>query len=668
MILLSALPTRTSIGMRGLARRATRWTTALLLGTALLGGTLLFPVSGALAAEMRSSTPANADSASPANAPASEILATTVTAKSGVENFTFDSFEGVYSLSRDAERHSIVDARETFVARFPDIDQNRGIVRAIPRDYRGVDLGTVVESVTDAQGVAVPFSIETTGSNTVVSIGDESYLRGVHTFVLHYTQRDSTRYFSNTRSDEFYRDSIGTQLRQPVDAATMKVIVDPTLVTDLTTNQACYVGPAKSNQRCEFSRTDDDGAAVFTSAQQRLAPGENITMSVGFTAGTFAQTKALGEQPIFSWLPAVLAALSILLVIFAAILRHRRNPRVTGDGIVVAQYTPQPGVDLGVAADLLQKRNLPQAAMVDLAVRGKLRIVETEGRGLFSKKSTFMLEYRAPEEGKGASARVLRALFGKDAKAGKTVSLDKPSKKLTEAITKLTSTTREQALAQGLRRWEKLPAAGWWAITAVLAFIATLGMTITAASQGGAPAVAVGATVITGITMLLTLLFAMPVAALSADGMRAVEYLKGLKLYLEVAEEDRLRILQSPQGAERVDATGPGTGAEVGAAAIEPQRVLRLYEALLPYAVLWGVEKEWAKTLAGRYETDLSEPNWYVGHNGFNAAALGLGIAGFNSAVSTASSWSSSGGSSVGGSMGGGFSGGGAGGGGVGGR
>ncbi|MFZ4840991.1 DUF2207 domain-containing protein [Mycetocola saprophilus] len=668
MILLSASPTRTSIGMHGLARRAARWTTALLLGTALLGGTVLFPVSGALAAEVRSSTPANADSASPANTPASGILATTVMAKSGVENFTFDSFEGVYSLSRDAERHSRVDARETFVARFPDTDQNRGIVRAIPRDYRGVDLGTRVESVTDAEGKAVPFSVESSRSNILVSVGDDTFLHGTNTFVLHYTQRDSTRYFSNTRMDEFYRDSIGTQLRQPVDAATMKVVIDPTLVPALTNHQACYVGPEKSSQKCEFSRADADGAAVFTSAQQRLAPGENITMSVGFTAGTFAQTKSLGEQPIFGWLPAVLAALSILLVIFAAILRRRRNPRVTGDGIVVAQYTPQPGVDLGVAADLLHKRNLPQAAMVDLAVRGKLRIVETEGKGLFSKKSTYTLEYLAPEEGKGASARVLRALFGKDPAVGKTRSLDKPSRKLTEAITTLTSSTREQALAQGLRRWEKLPAAAWWAITSVLAFIATLGMTITAASQGGAPAVAVGATVITGITMLLTLLFAMPVAALSADGMRAVEYLKGLKLYLEVAEEDRLRILQSPQGAERVDVTASATGADFGAAAIEPQRVLRLYEALLPYAVLWGVEKEWVKTLAGRYETDLSEPNWYVGHNGFNAAALGVGIAGFNSAVSTASSWSNSGGSGVGGSMGGGFSGGGAGGGGVGGR
>ncbi|RLP83188.1 DUF2207 domain-containing protein [Mycetocola lacteus] len=668
MNLASAPSSRTSNGTRGTTRRGVRWVLGMMLGTVVVAGALLVPASGALAAGTPQHAGTVATRGTANDVKPAEVSAESSVAKPNVENFTFDSFEGVYTLSRDAERHSRVDARETFVARFPEIDQNRGIVRAIPRDFRGVDLGTTVESVTDAQGVAVPFSIETTRSNTVVSIGDESYLRGVHTFVLHYTQRDSTRYFSNTRSDEFYRDSIGTQLRQPVDAATMKVIVDPTLVPNLTTNQACYVGPEKSSQRCEFSRTDADGAAVFTSAQQRLAPGENITMSVGFTAGTFAQTKSLGEQPIFSWLPAVLAALSILLVIFAAILRHRRNPRVTGDGIVVAQYTPQPGVDLGVAADLLHKRNLPQAAMVDLAVRGKLRIVETEGRGLFSKKSTFTLEFQTPEEGKGASARVLRALFGKDPDIGDTVSLDKPSQKLTEAMTALTSTTREQALAQGLRRWEKLPAAGWWALTAVLAFITTLSMTITAASQGGAPELAIGATIVTGITMLLMFVFAVPVAALSADGMRAVEYLKGLKLYLEVAEEDRLRILQSPQGAERVDATGPAAGADAEAAAIEPQRVLRLYEALLPYAVLWGVEKEWAKTLAGRYETDLSEPNWYVGQNGFNAAALGLGIAGFNSAVSTASSWSSSGGSSTGGSMGGGFSGGGAGGGGVGGR
>lgn len=647
-------------GRRGPAR----WVSGVLLGVALL-----IPASGALALDNVDEGTAPTAAAQNAYLPGPQPGETTRSlARSSVENFTFDRFDGVYKLSRDTQRHSVVDATETFVARFPEFDQNRGIVRAIPRDYRGVDLGTRVVSVTDAEGGAVPFTIETTSSNTVVSIGDDSYLRGVNTFVLHYTQRDSTRYFANTNVDEFYRDSIGTQLRQPVDAAVMTIIVDPALTPALSGNQACYVGPANSNNRCHFTQGSAGGSEIFTSAEQRLAPGENITMSVGFTAGTFVQTRALGEQPLFTWLPVALAILILVLVVLAGSLRTRRNPRVHGDGIVVAQYAPQPGVDLGVAADLLQKRTLPQAAMIDLAVRGKLRIQESEVRILFSKKTAFTLEYRAPEEGVGASARVQRALFGKTPEVGKIRSLDKPSKKLTEAMSSLTSAVRAQALDQGLRRWERLPGAGWWSMTAVLAFIATIAMTLTAGSQGGASTPAIIATVVAGIGMILVILFAIPIAALSADGMRAVEYLKGLKLYLEVAEEDRLRILQSPQGAERVDATGPATGADAEAAAIEPQRVLRLYEALLPYAVLWGVEKEWAKTLAGRYETDLSEPNWYVGQNGFNAAALGLGIAGFNTAVSTASSWSSSGGSSTGGSMGGGFSGGGAGGGGVGGR
>lgn len=41
---------------------------------------------------------------------------------------------------------------ETIVARFADVDQNRGIIRAIPDDYDGVPLNTQVISVSDHNG------------------------------------------------------------------------------------------------------------------------------------------------------------------------------------------------------------------------------------------------------------------------------------------------------------------------------------------------------------------------------------------------------------------------------------------------------------------------------------------------------------------------------------
>ena len=90
---------------------------------------------------------------------------------------------------------------------------------------------------------------------------------------------------------------------------------------------------------------------------------------------------------------------------------------------------------------------------------------------------------------------------------------------------------------------------------------------------------------------------------------------------------------------------------------------MTLYERVLPYAVLFGQEKEWTKQLGHYYESTGSQPNWYVGNTSFNAAAFSTGMSGLAQSVSYASSSSSSsGGSGGGGSSGGGGGGGGGGG------
>jgi uncharacterized membrane protein YgcG len=121
-------------------------------------------------------------------------------------------------------------------------------------------------------------------------------------------------------------------------------------------------------------------------------------------------------------------------------------------------------------------------------------------------------------------------------------------------------------------------------------------------------------------------------------------------MYMELAEADRIRYLQSPQGAERSPVEANSTA-----------EMVKLNEKLLPYAVLFGHEKEWAAEL-GRYYEELGEqPGWYAGHGAFNAALFSTSIG--SMAASTASAYSSaSSGSGGAGSAGGGGGGGGGGG------
>src|SRR3546814_4876123 len=87
--------------------------------------------------------------------------------------------------------------------------------------------------------------------------------------------------------------------------------------------------------------------------------------------------------------------------------------------------------------------------------------------------------------------------------------------------------------------------------------------------------------------------------------------------------------------------------------------MLQLYEPLLPYAVVFGQEKQWADRLAVLYDS-TGTPGWYVGTSGFSAASFASGIGSLSASATSASS--TSGGSSGGGSAGGGGGGGGGGG------
>ena len=76
-----------------------------------------------------------------------------------------------------------------------------------------------------------------------------------------------------------------------------------------------------------------------------------------------------------------------------------------------------------------------------------------------------------------------------------------------------------------------------------------------------------------------------------------VDYLWGMHDYIQLAEKDRFDALQSPDGALRREPLGD-------------LEVLVLYEKLLPYAVLFNLEKQWMRELDLRYQSlppDLSD-------------------------------------------------------------
>ena len=154
------------------------------------------------------------------------------------------------------------------------------------------------------------------------------------------------------------------------------------------------------------------------------------------------------------------------------------------------------------------------------------------------------------------------------------------------------------------------------------------------------------------LVMSIMLVLASRGWSLTDKGLSLRRYLKGLKMYIGVAEAERLNILQSPEGAEKVVV-------DVN----DGKQLVKLYERVLPYAVLFGQEKNWSKQMGKYYEQVGEAPDWYVGQGVFNAVAFSSGLSGLSTAAGHASDYSST----SGGSSGGGFAGGGGGGGGGGG-
>lgn len=138
---------------------------------------------------------------------------------------------------------------------------------------------------------------------------------------------------------------------------------------------------------------------------------------------------------------------------------------------------------------------------------------------------------------------------------------------------------------------------------------------------------------------------------LSAAGAEVNDHLTGLDQHIRLAVAGRTRVLQSPQGTLR-EPIGPN---DRGAR-------LKLIERLLPWAVLFGHDSEWASEL-GSFYAEGESPSWFRGARPFTVGAFAAGVGSVSSTLSSSySGTSSSSGSGGGGSSGGGGGGGGGGG------
>ena len=606
------------------------------------------------------------------------------TVSADTSDFEFRSFDADYTITRNEDGTSHLAVVETIVAVFPDFDQNRGIIRAIPDYYRLIPLNTQIESVVDERGADVYFETYASGEFIELWLGDDTFVQGATTYVITYSQSNIVGEFSDTANDEFYWDVNGTGWDQTFGEVSATVHVGAELTPALTGDAACYAGPMNGTTPCDsIERTDDvdTASATFTATHGFLDARETLTVAIGFEAGTFVQGVPVSEEDYPGYLPGeepyepvvygeapwwsnllsgLIIAAAAGLSSLAIVLRVRGGD-AKGRGIIIPQYSVPQDLNIMVAAHLIGRpqTGIP-AQLVSLAVRHQIRILDyavTDGSD-----ADYTLQYLASADCDELEKKFLRALFGGKLEPGEVRELSDADIELGRAVTAVHTEARDAVWTTGLRAKGNaigclLPLAAMFLV--VIAFVA-MGAMAMALAISAWPFVGIGIAIVSMVVTLVTI----KTTVLTPKGAETKEYLEGMKMYLELAEKERFRVLQGPDTAERID---------VG----DTKQIIKLYEKLLPFAVIWNVEKAWMKELEVKVAAEEVTPDWFVSTRGFSTDSFTSALRGVSTAATytpppppSSSSWSggSSFGSSFGGSSGGGFSGVGGGGGGGGGR
>lgn len=557
------------------------------------------------------------------------------------DSFTISDYKVEMWLDKDDENRSTLKTMETITADFPQSDQNHGLEKVFVKEYNNHPTGLQLQSVTNMRGVSLPHH----WNGDTLRIGDKNtYVHGPNTYKITYTQRDVTRYYADTNKDEFYWDVIGTEWRVPITSATITIHLSAKVRDAAEGQPVCYQGVVGSNQRCVTNMSGGQiSGTVFN-----LKPKEGVTIAIGFTKGTFAEYKMSAADialMVAIGVGVVLQALGLILAIIGSVKLYQKRkqltetPEILGarNRATIPEYLPpkeQSVLDSAVAYEGGVTGKAATAQLIDWAVRHYVDIRQTKEKSFWSSAEYTFEVKKTFEDTSQNENELAKILFATEPQIGTTVStkeLSKRSYKITSALSGLGSKVKagsdlfseNAAVKEYQKKVYKRSMIGFGA------FLLSIPLLIVA-----------------------VVAYTLPSIFKTQKGEELKKYLEGLKMYIGVAEEERLKMLQTPEGAEKVGEVSEDKGAR-----------LKLYEKVLPYAILFGQEKQWAAELGKLYEETGTTPDWSPSTTAFNAAMFSTMMSDVSSGVTSASSYSSSsGGSSGGGSSGGGGGGGGGGG------
>ncbi len=598
---------------------------------------------------------------------------------------------------------------ENITARAEGREIKRGIYRDIPLTFESADgairrVGFELLSV-QRDGESEPYRENQTREGVRIYIGDaDTFLpHRPHTFRIEYRTTRQIRFFDD--HDELYWNVTGQEWAFPIEQARAQITL-PDGVT--ATDRIAFTGRTGGRGKDWTVTEENGGNVVIFTTTRALRKGEGFSVAVAMPKGAIPPPSAEDRANYFllDHRKEFIAGVGILIVLTYFLWAWRRVGRDPPRGTIIPLFHAPDGVSPALA-DYIHNRGFSDsgwralsAACINLAVKGHLEFDDLDDEITLKPTDKRRPIAKLPR----GEAAVISTLDGHP------LTL---SKKHGSQVAKLGTKFRRSITGENRNRFFKANI-GYWVpglVLSVLTFVALLvfgqlsefeiaflgpisifiglfsfaairiafqllrarsltgmmqfvlmavflgifvsgiGANIVsfAFTDGGVPFVPVIAASLVAINGLFYFLMGAP----TAHGRKLMDQIEGLKLYLSVAEKERMNMAGAPE--------------------MSPSR----FETMLPYAVALGVEKPWsdafqswlvAAAATGAAAGAHYAPSWYHGrtfdtdHFGRSMSdTVGAMSQSFTSSLPTPKS-TSSGFSGGGGGVGGGGGGGGGGG------
>ncbi len=519
----------------------------------------------------------------------------------------------------------------------------QGVWRTIPINYPGPSgtnyrLFLKVTKVTDDQGAPLKYEITREGDYRKIKIWIPGAVDTTKRVEIGYLVSNAMRYFED--HDEFYWNVTGNDWPVPIDHASAFVSLPEKTAGGLRAQ--AFTGVYGSVQR--DARAEVQGSSASFETTNPLSMRGGLTVDIYIPKGVLPEPGLLTRAMWFLRGNAVLfVPVWALAVMFTLWWYKGRDPDPGRS--VAPMYEPPANITPAEAGTLLDDEINPRditSTLIDLAVRGYLKIEQVEEPGFFWNSNDYVLHLLKDRNNWQGLAPFERVILENMFAGGQMTKLSSLRNHFYTAIPVIREDIFSSLKRKGMYWLDPQSAAGY----SVLGVILSVGPPLALHFLGwislfDSPLPVV---VSAGLTIIVVWLFARQMTCKSSLGAKTYVSIVGFQEFMKRVDEDRLRRMP------------PDT-----------------FEKYLPYAMALGVEQQWAQAFAGIIK---EPPKWYVAPDGgrmFNPVIFTNNVHSMANtahqafvaaprASSSGSGWSSGGGFGGGGGFsGGGFGGGGGG-------